>query len=190
MAHSGDKPPSLSYSRGKGRVLGSPDEYDVFHVAPIQTVLAVLVDPETQRRAGAQVRWGLVPFWAKDAKIAYSLINAKAETVAEKPAFRKAFKARRCTIPADGFYEWKKLDAKTKQPYCIAVRDRAPFGFAGLWERWTDKASGEVVRSCTIIATTPQRGLRAEPRPHAGDPRAQDLRPVAWRGTGRPRAPA
>ena len=75
--------------------------------------------------------------------------------MAEKPAFREAFKSRRCIIPADGFYEWKKLDAKTKQPYCIAMRDRAPFGFAGLWERWTDKASGEVVRSCTIITTTP-----------------------------------
>jgi putative SOS response-associated peptidase YedK len=83
------------------------------------------------------------------------MINAKAETVAEKPAFREAFKSRRCLIAADGFYEWKKLDTKTKQPYAIAMQDRSMFGFAGLWERWTDKASGEVVRSCTIITTTP-----------------------------------
>ncbi len=99
--------------------------------------------------------WGLVPFWAKETKIGYSLINAKAETVAEKPAFRDAFKSRRCLIAADGFYEWKKIGAKTKQPYAITMKDRGLFGFAGLWERWTDKASGEVVRSCSIITTTP-----------------------------------
>jgi len=75
--------------------------------------------------------------------------------VAEKPAFREAFKSRRCLIPADGFYEWKKLDAKTREPYAITMKDRSPFAFAGLWERWKDKTSGEVVRSCTIITTTP-----------------------------------
>jgi putative SOS response-associated peptidase YedK len=76
--------------------------------------------------------------------------------VAEKPAFREAFASRRCLIPADGFYEWKKLDAKTKQPYAITMEDRSLFGFAGLWERWKDKASGEIVRSFTIITTTPR----------------------------------
>ena len=80
-----------------------------------------------------------MPIWAKDVKIGYSLINAKAETVAEKPAFREAFKSRRCLIAADGFYEWKKLDAKTKQPYAITMKDRSLFGFAGLRERWMDK---------------------------------------------------
>jgi putative SOS response-associated peptidase YedK len=93
--------------------------------------------------------------WAKDIKIGYSLINGKAETVAEKPAFRDAFKSRRCLIPTDGFYEWKKLDAKAKQPYAITMKDRSLFGFAGLWERWKDKTSGELVRSFTIITTTP-----------------------------------
>jgi putative SOS response-associated peptidase YedK len=97
----------------------------------------------------------LVPYWAKDVKIGYSLINGRSETAAEKPAFREAFKSRRCLIPADGFYEWKKLDPKTKQPYAIVMKDRSLFGFAGLWERWKDKASGEVVRSFTIITTTP-----------------------------------
>jgi putative SOS response-associated peptidase YedK len=110
---------------------------------------------KTSSLCGSTLRWGLVPYWAKDIKIGYSLINAKAETVAEKPAFREAFKSRRCLIAADGFYEWKKLDAKTKQPYAITMKDRSVFGFAGLWERCKDKASGEVVRSCTIITTRP-----------------------------------
>ena len=85
----------------------------------------------------------------------YSVINAKAETVTEKPAFREAFKKQRCIIPADGFYEWQKIDAKRKQPYAIIMKDRSVFGFAGLCEKWTDKVSGEVIRSCTIITTEP-----------------------------------
>jgi putative SOS response-associated peptidase YedK len=101
------------------------------------------------------LRWGLVPYWAKDIKIGFSLINAKAETVAEKPAFRDVFKDRRCIIPADGFYEWRKLDSKSKQPYAIVMKDRSVFGFAGLWERWKDRASGQTIQSCTIITTTP-----------------------------------
>lgn len=101
------------------------------------------------------MRWGLVPFWARDVKISYDLINAMAETVAEKPAFRDAFKKRRCIIPADGFYEWQKLDARRKQPYAIVMKDRSVFGFAGLWESWQGWASGEVIRSCTIITTEP-----------------------------------
>jgi putative SOS response-associated peptidase YedK len=133
----------------------TPNSRPRYNVAPTQDILAVRFNPETKERTLDALRWGLVPFWAKDIKIGYSLINAKAETVAEKPAFREAFKSRRCLIAADGFYEWKKLDAKTKQPYAIAMKDRSLFGFAGLWERWTDKASGEVVRSCTIITTTP-----------------------------------
>src|SRR5882762_2577978 len=112
-------------------------------------------NPETKERSLDTLRWGLVPFWAKDIKIGASMINAKAETVAEKPAFREAFQSRRCLIPADGFYEWKKLDAKTKQPYAITMKDRSLFGFAGLWERWKDKASGEMVRPSTIITTEP-----------------------------------
>lgn len=96
-----------------------------------------------------------MPYWAKDIKIGYSLINAKCETVAEKPAFRDAFKERRCIIPADGFYEWRKLDTKTKQPYAIVMKDRSVFGFAGLWERWKNRATGETIQSCSIITTTP-----------------------------------
>src|SRR6266478_1605916 len=132
-----------------------PNSRASYNVAPTQDILAVRFNPETKERTLDALRWGLVPYWAKDIKIGYSLINAKAETVAEKPAFREAFKSRRCLIAADGFYEWKKLDAKTKQPYAITMKDRSLFGFAGLWERWADKTSGEVVRSCTIITTTP-----------------------------------
>src|SRR6266478_8273337 len=94
----------------------TPNVRQRYNIAPTQDILFVRFNPETKERTLDALRWGLVPFWAKDIKIGYSLINAKAETVAEKPAFREAFKSRRCLIAADGFYEWKKLDAKTKQP--------------------------------------------------------------------------
>lgn len=132
-----------------------PNARPRYNVAPSQDILAVVYDGQAKARSLQAFRWGLVPFWAKDVKVGYSLINAMAETVAEKPSFREAFKSRRCIIPADGFYEWKKLDAKAKQPYAITLKDRGLVGFAGLWERWKDKASGEVVRSCTIITTGP-----------------------------------
>jgi putative SOS response-associated peptidase YedK len=133
-----------------------PNARPRYNVAPTDAVLAVRFNPETKERTLDPLRWGLVPYWAKDIKIGYSLINAKAETVAEKPAFREAFKSRRCLIAADGFYEWAKLpDGKTKQPYAIMMQDRSLFGFAGLWERWKDRTSGETVRSCTIITTMP-----------------------------------
>jgi putative SOS response-associated peptidase YedK len=98
----------------------------------------------------ATVKWGLVPHWSKEAKSAYSTINARAETVAAKPAFRDAFRRRRCLIPADGFYEWQQRE-QGKQPYFIHLQDRRPFAFAGLWERW--ERGGAVVESCTIIVT-------------------------------------
>lgn len=125
-----------------------------YNVAPTQDVLAVVRD-ENGKRRGEMLRWGLIPFWAKDAKVGYSLFNAKAETVADKPAFREAFKSRRCIIPADAFFEWQKIAPKQKQPFLIAMKDGGVFGFAGLWERWKDKASGETIRSCTIITTEP-----------------------------------
>ena len=126
-----------------------------YNIPPTENVAVVRAGKEGAGRTLDMLRWGLVPWWAKDLKVSFSNINAKAETVAEKPAFRDAFKERRCIIPADGFYEWKKLDAKTKQPYAIVMKDRGAFGFAGLWERWKDKASGETVQSCAIITTTP-----------------------------------
>jgi putative SOS response-associated peptidase YedK len=99
------------------------------------------------------VRWGLVPSWAKDLSIGDKLINARADTVATKPAYKRAFVKRRCIIPADGFYEWQKLDAKEKQAFAIEPIDSPMFAFAGLWDRWRDPETREIVRSCTIITT-------------------------------------
>jgi putative SOS response-associated peptidase YedK len=132
-----------------------PNMRQRYNAAPTQDLPVVLRDPESGERRLEGLRWGLVPFWAKDAKIAYSTINAMAETAATKPAFRDAFKSRRCLVPADGFYEWKKLDAKAKQPYRIVMADGSPMAFAGLWERWKDPANGETVRSFTIVTTEP-----------------------------------
>ncbi len=99
------------------------------------------------------MRWGLIPHWAKDASMAMGTINAKSETAAEKPAFRDPLKLRRCLIPADGFYEWKRT-ARGKQPYCFEVNDGELFAFAGLWDGWKN-AEGEWIRTCSIMATTP-----------------------------------
>jgi putative SOS response-associated peptidase YedK len=126
-----------------------------YNIPPTEDIAVVRPDPGGGSRRLDMLRWGLVPYWAKDIKIGFSLINAKAETVVEKSAFRDAFKERCCIIPADGFYEWKKLEAKTKQPYAIMMKDRGLFAFAGLWERWKDRSSGQTIQSCTIITTTP-----------------------------------
>ena len=109
---------------------------------------------KTGSRALDLMRWGLIPYWAKDIKIGFATINAMAETVQTKPVFREAFQRRRCIIPVDAFYEWKKLDAKARQPYAIALADRSLMPLAGLWENWRS-AAGEWIRSFTIITTTP-----------------------------------
>ena len=104
------------------------------------------------------LRWGLIPSWAKDPKIGNQCINAKAETVAEKPSFRAAFKKRRCLVVATGFYEWQ-VQGRTKQPMWIGLRSKRPFAFAGLWEHWTP-AEGEPLVTCTIITTEPNELMR------------------------------
>ncbi len=119
-----------------------------YNVAPTHTVATIRGGAGAP--AFAWLRWGLVPFWADDAKIGNRMINARSETVREKPAFRAAFKKRRCLVLADGFYEWKKLDDK-KQPIYIHLADDRPFGFAGLWE--SNDKSGEALETCTIITT-------------------------------------
>jgi len=124
---------------------------DRWNVAPTQQVLAVRQSDEG--REPVSVRWGLIPSWAKEAKIGNSLINARAETITEKPSFRTAFKRRRCLVIADGFYEWSKFE-EVKIPYLITLKDRLPFAFAGLWEQWKD-ASGDWIQSTTIITTNP-----------------------------------
>lgn len=122
-----------------------------YNISPGSSVLACRTDSEGRREL-ARLHWGLIPSWSKDRKIGYRTINARAETVAEKPAFRSAFKSRRCLIPADGFYEWQST-ASGKQPYYFTMNDGSPFAFAGLWEEWTDKETGEHLPSCTIIVT-------------------------------------
>ncbi len=120
-----------------------------FNIAPTQQVLTITLDGG--QRVASKRRWGLIPSWAKDMKIGNSLINARAEGVADKPAFRSAFKRGRCLVLADGFYEWRKLDAKTKQPYHIRMKDGRPLAFAGLTEHWS---KGEKpIDSATIITT-------------------------------------
>jgi putative SOS response-associated peptidase YedK len=111
----------------------------------------VIVIGDDGKRYMKQMLWGLIPSWAKDPGIGDRMINARVETLAEKPAFRAALKKRRCIIPADGFYEWQKL-GKVKQPVRIVLKSREPFGFAGLWEHWRSP-EGEEVLSCTIITT-------------------------------------
>ena len=127
-----------------------PDVAPSYNVAPTQTVLAVRVPAGGDKPELAALKWGLVPGWADDPAIGNRLINARAETVAEKPAFRSAFRQRRCLVLADGFYEWQKVERK-KQPYLFRLRDGAPFAFAGLWEHW--ERDGRALDSCTILTT-------------------------------------
>ena len=123
-----------------------------FNIAPTQTIPIVRAGKETPREC-SMMRWGLVPSWAKDEKIGARMINARGETVADKPSFRSAVKSRRCLIPADGFYEWVRT-GEGKQPHFIHFADGRPFAFAGLWERW-HKGEGGPLDTCTIITTTP-----------------------------------
>ena len=125
-----------------------------YNAAPQSMQPVVRMDRDTGKRAMALLRWGLVPFWAKDAKFGYTTINARAEEVASKPAYREALKKRRCLVPADAFYEWQRIDAKTKNPFAIALRSREPYAFAGLWERWSPK-EGEALETFTIVTTDP-----------------------------------
>ena len=126
-----------------------------YNVAPTQSVLTVTSQDEREAEC---MRWGLIPSWAKDASIGNRMINARRETVAQKPSFRSALQRRRCLVLADGFYEWQKV-GKSKRPMRIVLKSREPFAFAGLWETWRDPA-GETVRSCTIITTAANDLLR------------------------------
>lgn len=129
----------------------APELEPRYNIAPTQIVAVVRLDAETARRELRLVKWGLIPFWAKDASIGAKFINARAESAAGKPAFKTAFKHRRCLVPADGFYEWKKLKRK-RQPYFFGSVDKRPLAFAGLWDRWKGP-EGEIIESCTILTT-------------------------------------
>ncbi len=126
-----------------------------YNVAPTQNIAAVVAEGEARKLE--MLRWGLVPSWADDPEIGARMINARSETVAEKPSFRKAFRERRCLILADGFYEWRRMESG-KQPYYIRMKDERPFAFAGLWESWG--RDGDEVRSCAILTTEPNGLVR------------------------------
>ena len=155
-----------------------PDMQPRYNIAPTQPVAAVRVAQTTASgdagspedgimvRELAMLHWGLIPFWAKDPKIGARMINARSETVAEKPSFRSAFRKRRCLIAADGFYEWQKVE-QGKQPFYIRLHEGRPFAFAGLWEYWKEaddpeEPSGQrmSIQSCTILTTEPNELLR------------------------------
>jgi len=136
-------------------IAGPPPNFAArYNAAPGLELPVVRRHPQTGERVLGLLLWGLIPYWAKDRKIAWRCINARGESVKTTPAFRDAYAARRCLVPADAFYEWKAA-GKIKQPYAIARRDRAPFALAGLWENWKDKASGEWVRTFSIVTTKP-----------------------------------
>jgi putative SOS response-associated peptidase YedK len=128
------------------------EEYQFsYNIAPSQSVLSVINDG-VRNRLG-YLRWGLIPFWAKDEKAGYKMINARAETIAEKASFRNAYKKKRCLIIADSFYEWKKTPER-KIPMRIKLKNHAPFGMAGLWESWKSP-EGISIYSCSVITTVP-----------------------------------
>ncbi|PQO28431.1 SOS response-associated peptidase [Bremerella cremea] len=122
-----------------------------YNIAPSQKVPVLRLGEDSGMREIVLMRWGLIPSWAKDEKIGYKMINARSETIQEKPSYRSAFKRRRCLVLADGFFEWQRQGSK-KQPYLFQKKDGAPYGYAGLWETWTK--GHQPMQSCTIITTT------------------------------------
>jgi putative SOS response-associated peptidase YedK len=142
-----------------------------YNIAPTQDSLVIYTQKD--KRICTAMRWGLVPFWAKDIKIGYKMINARAETVDEKPSYRKPLKDRRCLVLTSGFYEWKKEGAKTKIPYFVRLKNKKPFTFAGLWDRW--EKEGDELCTFTII-TTDANEMMAE---------IHDRMPVILGGEGR-----
>ncbi|HTF25888.1 MAG TPA: SOS response-associated peptidase [Candidatus Limnocylindria bacterium] len=124
-----------------------------YNIAPTQPVLTVRREHGQKVRHFTTMRWGLIPSWAKDMSIGNKTLNARSETVTTTPAFRDSILSKRCLIPADGFYEWRKMGS-VKQPYCFEVGEGEVFALAGLWDQWTSP-DGEIIESCTILTTTP-----------------------------------
>jgi putative SOS response-associated peptidase YedK len=143
-----------SPSEATAQLFGVQSSYAVearYNIAPTQFIAAIRQGDDDEREL-SMLRWGLVPFWAKDPSIGNRMINARAETIAEKPSFRNAYRKRRCLVLADGFYEWH-TEAGVKVPYFISLADGKPFAFAGLWENWQSKESDESLETTTIITT-------------------------------------
>jgi putative SOS response-associated peptidase YedK len=126
-----------------------------YNIAPTQNVLVLLAEGPPRLES---FRWGLIPSWAKDEKIGNKLINARAETIFEKPSFRSAIKSRRCLVIADGYYEWQQTELG-KRPMYIRMKSQEPFGFAGLWESW-NSPDGQTIKSCTLITTEPNELMK------------------------------
>jgi putative SOS response-associated peptidase YedK len=138
-----------------------PEPSPRYNIAPSQQILAATNDVKPGSSAKFEfLHWGLIPSWAKEPSIGNRMINGRAETLAEKPAFRTAFRRRRCLIPADGFYEWRKNADKSKTPMYVRLKSHKPFAFAGLWEEWHDPLGASQLRSCTIITTTPNELMK------------------------------
>ena len=157
-----------------------------YNIAPTQPVGIVRVQPAHLAREWALVRWGLIPSWSKDPSIGSRMINARGETAAEKPAFRAAFKRRRCLVPADGFYEWQQRSGG-KQPYFVTLADDEPFAIAGLWEYW-EGADGSGLETCTLLTTEPNELMASlhNRMPVIVDPADY----TDWLGTGQDATPA
>lgn len=130
-----------------------PDIGPRYNIAPSQPI-PVVRDARDGRRL-EELRWGLVPHWADDPSIGNRMINARAETVADKPAYREAFRQRRCLVAADGFYEWERIGNGRKQPWFVRLKSDGPFAFAGLWERWRDPRQGGTLESSAFLTTEP-----------------------------------
>jgi len=156
------KAPADALRRAFGFV-EQPNLMPRYNIAPTQDVAVIRERREPKGERTLQLlRWGLIPSWAEDMKGGAKLINARAEGISERPSFREAFQNRRCLVPADGFYEWR-TEGKLKQPYLIQRRDRAPFAFAGLWERWIPKTQPPepaYIDSFTIVTTEANALLR------------------------------
>jgi putative SOS response-associated peptidase YedK len=134
-----------------------------YNIAPTQTALVIRETPEGRREA-VSLRWGLIPFWAKEPSIGSRLINARAEGLVDKPAFRAAFRRRRCLVPADGFFEWRALAGRRKQPYYVRLASGEPFAMAGLWEQWrppTAPSASDTIVTFTIVTTAANEAVRA-----------------------------
>jgi putative SOS response-associated peptidase YedK len=155
--------------------VGEDDWSPRYNIAPTQPIPVIRQNPKEPIRELSLMKWGLIPSWAKGASVAASMINARSETAATKPAFRDPLKFRRCLIPADGFYEWKR-DGKTKQPFCFEVNEGQLFAFAGLWDRWKNP-DGTWIKTCSILTTTPNAVTSAvhDRMPVILDPDGYDL---------------
>lgn len=144
---------SKQYLADRFEAVNEIEDRPRYNIAPTQPVLVVRKEQGQKTREFRTMRWGLIPSWAKDITIGTRTLNARSETVTKTPAFRESILRRRCLIPADGFYEWRKMGA-VKQPYCFEVGEGEVFALGGLWDQWRSP-EGEIVESCTILTTTP-----------------------------------